>query len=192
MAILVQIMLSELDAFKRAENLKRRIKYEYPEEHHLRELFETCDTRKQGRLDRFDLFRIGQTIDDDFSVQSARRALFKMDYAEKGFLTFEDFQSYLKPYEVLPESYLDKFDAGENDNYYLNTERDGNFGSPQKKSKIVTSEVHSVNQSLEEMSGLDELTKSMKFDSMNNSKNAWKRKEGINVDVQNQPSRPNI
>ena len=132
-AILVQIMLSELDGFKRAENLKRRIRYEYPDEHNLRELFDICDTRKQGRLDRFDIFKVGKVMEDNFSIKDARRALSMMDFLEKGFLTFEDFQSYLKPYDILPEAYLGKFDAGENDSYYLLTEREATE-SPKKRS----------------------------------------------------------
>lgn len=186
-------MLSELDGFKKAENLKRRIKYEYSDEYRLKELFEICDTRKQGRIDRFDIFKVGQVLEESFSIKDARRALFLMDYAEKGFLTFEDFQSYLKPYDNLPESYLSKFDAGENDSFFLMTEREGDLAnSPKKKSQIVTSEIHSVNQSLEEMSGIEELTKSMKFDSMNNSRNAWRKKDNVSVDVHNLTHTPVI
>lgn len=58
-----------------------------------------------------------------------------MDYGEKGFLTLDDFKSYLKPYEVLPEAYLSKFDAGENDSYFLMTEREAEItDSPKKRS----------------------------------------------------------
>ena len=45
-AIIVQLMLTELDGFKKAENVKRRIKSEYGSGEFLRTLFDKCDTRK--------------------------------------------------------------------------------------------------------------------------------------------------
>jgi hypothetical protein len=53
-------------------------------------------------LDRFDLYNIGKVADDAFTVKDARRALFKMDLEDKGFLNFEDFKNYLKLYDELP------------------------------------------------------------------------------------------